>query len=146
MNIAIRHCGITLTLNEPAGLWECELFARGSESLNQAKERIERCLSQRNKPDKKPFERFEVWFRGYGLGDCNKYKKVTVTSLTDDGQAWLTLGKDRVKESHPQNLIPVCPHNDAIVTKILALDHDIEALRDMKTNLEAKLQHWKKPE
>lgn len=133
--IKVTYGGVEIVYVERENRWRFELRGRerSSESLEKAKEAIDRPEPQ----EKKPFTRVSAWVSKY-----SGFEKVEVTSIAEGGyghtRVWTVgtggrRGKERSKES--ASLCYPSPENDEKVAKWLELSKQIDSLREQQIKL-----------
>lgn len=135
--ITFTHREIVVTYDAQNDWFICDLFKRGAATPGAAMARIDDFLAKQNLKPVPKFERFEAWYKGFGFSST--YTRVTVTSLAESDEAWITHGGSRQKTSQ-RSLYPVNPKNDAIIADLLKTEKAISELRDQQTALHSKLK------
>lgn len=138
--IKVSYNGVEITYSEGENQWLFELRGRSrkAESLQKAKEAIDKPVRQKADTE---FKRCKAWFHRWG-----EWKKVDVTSFAgmgySRGEWWIMAEGNRSKESA---LYADTPENAAIIEEIKKTDAEIRRLHKLNETLNTKLTRLQPP-
>jgi len=139
--ITTTYRDIVLTHDELTGQWTCDLFTKPSQTIREAKERIDKKLDTEKKA---PFKRFNAFVPSFGYRNEGAWRPVEINSITDDGkEAWCSRDGKREKQILKYCYIyPTTPENSAIVAEILRMEQEIKEIRKRIQEETEKLTKW----
>lgn len=138
--IKVSYNGVEITYSEGENQWLFELRGRSrkAESLQKAKEAIDKPVQQKAGTE---FKRCKAWLMRYG-----KWHKVDVTSYAGVSYRtdhwWVSDGGERSKAGC---LYQDTPENAAIVEEFHKIDAELERLARLKAELCEKLTRLQPP-
>lgn len=125
--ITDNYNGTTITYDEPENLWRFTLRGRdrSASSLVQAKEAIDKPVSEKTKP----FEKISAWWFRYS----DMPQKIEITGIAEgrssrDQYVWIKSDSGRSKESVGFSIYPSDAKNDAIAEAVIARMNEISEL------------------
>lgn len=119
--MVVKYRDMEITYLEDSNGW---FFANKSyQSLKRAKEAVDRAY-------KKEFERLEAFWVDWGV-----YVKVTVTSLTSEGEAWIVDEGGSRHKTRPRALFEYSPENQEKVNKASEMRGRAETLSNEANDL-----------
>ena len=127
--------GKEISFLEHSETWICKEFGLEDESIKKLKEKIDKHIKI-----EAGFQRFAVYISSWRN---DSLKKAVVTSITREGEKWVTYKDDfdnSRREKIHGNVYQQNEHNNAIVDEINKLRGDIAALEDKIEELRNKLQ------
>ena len=114
----IEHEGQFIEYNEVNNRWHSECLSRPCQSLREAKDKIDAKIARKCK---NPFVQFECFV----ADDWRRVDRALVTSVTDEGEFWVSKNGARSKQKH-KSLFELSPENISAVNEIDSLITAIE--------------------
>ena len=137
--IRVTHKGYDITYSELRDCWTSTVTPTRTstkrDSLEDAKKRIDNFLKAENK-----FKSMQAIFEG-GWRDTASFRDVTITSVTDHGEAWIKTDKGERKKLSPDTFLAKSNEkNKAIVEQLSDLKKGKEKIQrkmdDLKDSME----------
>lgn len=126
-NITTEYRGIKITYNEDKENWGADVAgdAWEKQTLKECKKKIDDWFKKESN-----FQRFDVYYMGWGTTP----KIATVTSLTDNNEAWITSESGRNKVT-VKYLYSICDANTEIVKKFNDLENQLKQISNDQKEL-----------
>lgn len=138
--ITVNYRDHVITYSVTDNTWNCEAFAnnRGSPSLLLAQGRIDKLLDQ---PESKPkFERITAWYKD----DWEGWKKITITSKTEDGCFATIDGKrEKLRSFNMGRVFADTPENVNLIEEIKAMEKERDGMTEKIVLISDKLENVK---
>ena len=115
--IETEYKGNIITFKEYDETWECEVCKKGNKSLNVVKRAIDKHIK-----DESIYKNFPAIKLLSRYGNTNLAQAVTITSVTEDGDVWISFdnakNREKISKGATSSLIKNCPENMAILDMV----------------------------
>lgn len=136
MTPVLKYRGHELTWSDSMNQWKVEIAEHTYYNIDPKK------LKEKVNAFEKGKVNGIVGLMAAGYNSKAPYEKVKVTSITEDGQVWITRTRSGRRERvyKASHILTTSEHNKVLIVQIIRIKNKVNALREKLSDLEDKLE------